>query len=34
VVIWFEPDDAAALAYAARCDDDAPRTWDGERDSP
>ena len=28
VVIWFEPDDAAAVAYATRCDDDAPRTWD------
>jgi hypothetical protein len=34
VVIWFEPDDAAAVAYAERCEDDAPRTWDGERDSP
>jgi hypothetical protein len=31
VVIWFEPDDAAAIAYAERCADDAPRTWDGER---
>jgi hypothetical protein len=34
VVIRFEPDDAAAVAYAERCEDDAPRTWDGERDSP
>ena len=33
VVIWFEPDDAAAVAYAVRCEDDAPRTWNGERDS-
>ena len=29
VVVWFEPDDAAALAYAQRCEDDAPRTWEG-----
>ena len=30
VVVWFERDDAEAIAYAVRCDDDAPRTWDGE----
>ena len=29
VVIWFEPDDAAAVAYAVRCEDDAPTTWKG-----
>jgi hypothetical protein len=29
VVIWFESDDAAAVAYAVRCEDDGPRTWDG-----
>ena len=29
VVIWFEPDDAAAVAYAVRCEDDAPTTWEG-----
>jgi hypothetical protein len=27
VVIWFEPDDDAAVAYAVRCEDDAPRSW-------
>ena len=30
VVIWFDPNDAVALAYAVRCDDDTPRTWKGE----
>jgi hypothetical protein len=29
VVIWFEPDDATAVAYAERCEDDAPTTWEG-----
>ena len=29
VVIWFEPDAPAAVAYAERCEDDAPSTWDG-----
>jgi hypothetical protein len=33
VVIWFEPDDAAAVAYAVRCEDDAPTTWNGEADT-
>jgi hypothetical protein len=28
VVIWFESNDAAALAYAVRCEDEAPRTWE------
>jgi hypothetical protein len=34
VVIWFEPDDAAAVAYAKRCDSDAPTTWEEEEDTP
>jgi hypothetical protein len=29
VVIWFEPDDVAAVAYAVRCEDEAPSTWEG-----
>jgi hypothetical protein len=33
VVIWFERDDAEAIAYAVRCEDDAPRTWDEEGDT-
>ena len=33
VVIWFERDDAAAVAYAVRCEDDAPTTWNGEADT-
>jgi hypothetical protein len=33
VVIWFEPDDAEAAAYAVRCEDEAPTTWNGERDT-
>jgi hypothetical protein len=33
VVVWFERDDAEAISYAARCEDDAPRTWDGAADT-
>ena len=33
VVIWFEPDDTAAVTYATRCDDDTPTTWDGAGDT-
>ena len=29
VVCWFETDNEAARAYAARCEDDAPATWEG-----
>jgi hypothetical protein len=33
VVIWFERDDAAAIAYAERCESEAPTTWHGEADT-
>ncbi len=29
VVCWFETDNEAAREYAARCEDDAPATWEG-----
>ena len=29
VVCWFETDNDAAIAYAQRCDSDAPATWEG-----
>ena len=29
VICWFETDNEAARAYAARCEDDAPATWKG-----
>ncbi len=29
VVCWFETDNDAARAYAVRCEDDAPATWEG-----
>lgn len=28
VVVWFDDEDAAARAYAARCDREAPTRWD------
>ena len=34
VVIWFERDGGEAIAYAERCEDDAPRTWDSGADMP
>jgi hypothetical protein len=29
VVVWFEPGNEAAVAYARRCDDETPATWQG-----
>lgn len=29
VVCWFETDNEAAIAYAQRCDSNAPATWEG-----
>jgi hypothetical protein len=34
VVCWFDTDMPASIAYAARCEDDAPRTWNGGADTP
>jgi hypothetical protein len=34
VVVWFERDHAAAVAYAERCEDGAPTTWDGDEETP
>ena len=29
VVCWFDTDIPESVAYAARCEDDAPATWEG-----
>jgi len=31
VVCYFHTENRAAVAYAQRCEDDAPATWEGER---